>query len=75
MTTKQSTPANGTTIKTIEAIGTLPVGSIGTVIRRNKLSVTFKSENGIATVPYGSFIVVEVEGSNRAAEILSQIYS
>ena len=52
-------PALGATVRTTRAIGSMPAGTVGHIIRRNKRSVTISvAPNGVATVPLGAYAVV-----------------
>ena len=52
-------PTLGATIRTTRAIGSMPAGTVGRIIRRNRRSVTISvAPNGVATVPLGTFDVV-----------------
>ena len=52
-------PTLGATVRTTRAIGSMPAGTIGRVIRRNCKSVTIAvPPNGVATVPLDAYAVI-----------------
>ena len=52
-------PALGATVRTTRAIGSMPAGTVGSIIRRNRRSVTISvAPNGVATVPLDAYAVV-----------------
>lgn len=60
--TTTTAPDLDSTIRTTRAIGSMPAGTTGRVIRRNRKSVTVAVwPNGVATVPLDAFDVEQLE--------------